>query len=408
MTSLEPHLSPMLTHLSEWVGKHDNDISDTFNRIGRAIEFMGTGAGRAYSNIERLIELVQLPGKLWDEQFKRDAAGIGRPDGNGYQIGDPDRLSGLDQGIAAAGPYSRGEPGFEPATTSERIGLGRGPGVPLGPGAAPISSPEQQRRARQGRDILVGLGWSSAQAAGIMANLDRESRLNEGAVGDSGQAYGVAQWHPDRRANIAAGMGRSPIGMSFEDQIKAVDWELRNTERGAGDALRGATTAREAGEIVSRRYERPGDTEGEAALRGRSADFFDRRNPVRDMPITPPQPSAPPMAAKAMAPGPVWPARPGDTGPANDAELSAMKSKRMNSFQHDSDATDSALAVAQGSKETRDYLRNGGSGSAGTVQIDINHTGVPETVNMRAQSGGSAEIGGIRVQRAMRERRDDG
>ena len=357
MMRLEPHLSPMLDRLSRFVEAHDHDIGQAFDRMGRAIEgvdWAGVGRGvesmgrkitsamgvlddfatraeRAERNVKRLIDIVQTPGRLWHEQFMRDADGVGRIDSNGYQIGDPNRLSGLDQAIALAGRYSRGEPGFEPASTSERIGRGRGPGLPLGPGAAPISNPEQLRRGRQGRDILVGLGWSPAQAAGIMANLDRESRLNEGAVGDSGQAYGVAQWHPDRRANIAAGMGRSVIGMSYEDQIRAVDYELRHTERAAGDALRRTTTAAEAGAAVSRFYERPRDTEGEAAARARSADFWDRHNPAL--------PSSP-------------------TAQSN----------------------------------------NGSS----TVRIEIDHSNVPAGVNMRASTqGDGAEIGGIRVRRAM-------
>lgn len=77
--------------------------------------------------------------------------------------------------------------------------------------------------------------------------------------------------------------------MTGEEQNVAVDWELRNTEKTAGDALRRAKTAAEAGDIVSRQYERPGSADAEASNRARSADAFDRRwsgGPVRSPQLT--------------------------------------------------------------------------------------------------------------------------
>jgi len=38
MTRLAPHLTPMLEDLSKWVDRHDKDIGDTFDRIGKAAE----------------------------------------------------------------------------------------------------------------------------------------------------------------------------------------------------------------------------------------------------------------------------------------------------------------------------------------------------------------------------------
>ena len=115
-------------------------------------------------------------------------------------------------------------------------------------------------------------GWSPEQAAGIVANLNRESKLNTGAVGDHGQAYGIAQWHPDRQAAFAKFAGRDIRGSSLQDQLGFVDWELRNSETKAGDRLAGARTAGEAGSIVSSLYERPAAKDAESALRGRDAE----------------------------------------------------------------------------------------------------------------------------------------
>jgi len=375
MTALEPHLTPMLLNLSNWVQRHDHDIGDTFEHIGTALDginwsqvgqgaerfghILGEAAVRAddfgnrvshtIDNLREVIRLVQLPGRLWHDQFVADAAGQPGVEGNGYSTGDPSNLSRRDQAIALAGQASRAGVNSELyATTSERMGRGHGPGVPLTSSAAPApTNREQERRGREGRDILVGLGWSPAQAAGIMANVHRESGMNEGAVGDNGQAYGIAQWHADRRAKMAAGMGRSVIGMSYADQVRAIDWELRHTERAAGDALRQTTTAAEAAAVVSQKYERPANGSVEASNRAAQASIWDRR----------------------------W----------SDAQ-SAPRSPGLSN------------PLAAGSSATRD---NNGQN---TVSIVVEHNNVPAGVTMRATTqGDGAEIGGVRVRRAMPE-----
>lgn len=114
---------------------------------------------------------------------------------------------------------------------------------------------------------FVSVGWSPAQAAGLVANLWAESRLRPDAVGDGGAAYGIAQWHPDRQQRFAAIFGKSIVGSSLEEQLAFVHAELGGAEHAAGDALRACVTAAEAGACVSKKYERPADREGEAAKR---------------------------------------------------------------------------------------------------------------------------------------------
>lgn len=115
-------------------------------------------------------------------------------------------------------------------------------------------------------------GWTPAQAAGIVANLQSESGMNAGAVGDSGKAYGLAQWHPDRQANFKEWAGKDIRQSTAEEQMAFVHYELtEGSEQRAGQALRNAITAQKAGEIVSSQYERPADREGEMAKRGRLA-----------------------------------------------------------------------------------------------------------------------------------------
>jgi hypothetical protein len=122
-------------------------------------------------------------------------------------------------------------------------------------------------------DFYMSKGWTREQAAGIAANLHAESGLNPRSVGDGGQAYGLAQWHPDRQANFARWAGHSIKDSTLQEQMEFVHYEMtQGKEKLAGNALRNARTAREAGSVVSKMYERPGDVEGQAALRGSAAD----------------------------------------------------------------------------------------------------------------------------------------
>lgn len=121
--------------------------------------------------------------------------------------------------------------------------------------------------------ILMGMGWTREQAAGIAANLHHESKFDPEAVGDDGKAYGIAQWHPDRQAEFKRVYGKDIAGSSLVEQLGFLDYELRNgNEQGAGRRLKGAKSAQEAADIVSRYYERPADKEGEAARRSSTAD----------------------------------------------------------------------------------------------------------------------------------------
>ena len=117
-----------------------------------------------------------------------------------------------------------------------------------------------------------GQGWSQAQAAGLAANISRESAYNPAAVGDNGKAYGIGQWHPDRQAEFKRVFGKPIQGSTFDEQLAFMQYELtKGNEKRAGDILRGTTTAADAAAAVSNHYERPADRAGEAARRGQLA-----------------------------------------------------------------------------------------------------------------------------------------
>ena len=121
------------------------------------------------------------------------------------------------------------------------------------------------------RGFFESRGWTSAQSAGIAANLIKESSINPRAVGDGGRAYGIAQWHPDRQANFTTAIGGDIRNSTLEQQLTFVDWELRNTESAAGNRLKQAKSPEEAAGIVSRYYERPKAVTAEMRERGEMA-----------------------------------------------------------------------------------------------------------------------------------------
>ncbi len=106
--------------------------------------------------------------------------------------------------------------------------------------------------------FFVGKGWTEAQAAGIVGNLQAESgaNLKIDAVGDGGQAYGIAQWHPPRQRNFEKAFGKSIQGSSFKEQLEFIQWELENTEEAAGRQLKKTKTPEEAAWAFDQYYER--------------------------------------------------------------------------------------------------------------------------------------------------------
>jgi len=117
--------------------------------------------------------------------------------------------------------------------------------------------------AARALEFFQSKGWSLAQAAGIVANLDIETggTFNPAAVGDGGKAYGIAQWHPDRQAHFQSWAGRNIRGSTFEQQLEFVQFELtEGREKRAGNRIRQTTTPQDAAAITDQFYERSDGT----------------------------------------------------------------------------------------------------------------------------------------------------
>jgi uncharacterized protein (TIGR02594 family) len=137
--------------------------------------------------------------------------------------------------------------------------------------------------ARRAFNFFVQSGWTPAQAAGLVANIEAESSFRANAIGDGGSAHGICQWHHERFDKFPICFpGRTIDGSTFDEQLQFVNFELLDprsgndgnlpTEHRAAERLRAAQDARTAGGVVSQFYERPGDVQGNIALRGRRAE----------------------------------------------------------------------------------------------------------------------------------------
>lgn len=156
-------------------------------------------------------------------------------------------------------------------------------------------------------DFFMAKGWTREQAEGIAANLEQESDFKADAEGDGGQAYGLAQWHPDRQAEFAKKYGKDIRKSTGAEQLEFINHELtRGNEQSAGNSLKTATNAYDAAAIVSRQYERPGvddmAKDREAASRADRADSYRSRTAPTDRRAPPSAYDANSVVAPAASP----------------------------------------------------------------------------------------------------------
>jgi len=209
----------------------------------------------------------------------------------------PDVLERLLEFLNLGGSTTPASTDYSTATPSERIHAG----MLLGAGSPGPDSAMQAARAKQAYDYYVKQGLTGAQASGLVARMKLESNFNPDNVGDHGAAYGIFQWHADRRAKISAYLGKSIIGSSFEDQLKGSVYEFRQgQEQAAGRALAAATSASQAGDVVSRQLIRPGMTQAKKDWEAhKTSELADRYYKQFTAPVAAPTPA---MGALPIAP----------------------------------------------------------------------------------------------------------
>lgn len=134
---------------------------------------------------------------------------------------------------------------------------------------------------------LQSQGVDSAHALAMVANFMGESGLNPGATGDNNfwgnpTAFGIEQWHSDRRRAIEKHFGKKLTDMNLHEQLDAALWELRQgDEKGHGNAFFDADgSASDLAGMFTRTIERPAHPEYDAYQRGVMAEQLAKGTPV--------------------------------------------------------------------------------------------------------------------------------
>ncbi len=202
--------------------------------------------------------------------YANDVASPEQPNEQNTQLGQEiavleQEIEQLEQSLNSTGFMSH------PLQASGTVSAGRSQGPSGWSGPTPTSGPTPASllgRINQAMQYFMSQGWTRAQAAGIVANLQAESGLNSGIQQlGGGPGYGLAQWEGPRQADFARWAGLDIHGSSFGEQLQFVQYELTRTQSPAGNALQGAQNAADAGALVCRLYERPADIAGQSQYR---------------------------------------------------------------------------------------------------------------------------------------------
>jgi hypothetical protein len=267
MPSLIQNTMDETVSLQKTINDANRDATNSINAFGRSARL---AAGSTRETIGPLYELREFATSTADfdarvQAAKKEAIITDEATKNLAKI-DLERMNSRDalQSFVQLGvaPATRALAKLADVTTG---GSRMFPGAGLG-GANSVSNKldamGRSANADAAMKFFMSAGWSKEQAAGIVGNLQVESgaNLNTRAVGDGGKAKGIAQWHPDRQATFAKVMGKSLEESTLEEQLRFVDWELKNTEKNAGDKLRQAKTAAQAAQLVDSLYERSSGT----------------------------------------------------------------------------------------------------------------------------------------------------
>ena len=128
-------------------------------------------------------------------------------------------------------------------------------------------------------DYLTGvLGLNTAAACGVLANIERESNFDLGAIGDVelGGSYGLCQWHAGRYANLVTFCNERNLDYrTLEGQLAYLTEELNTSKKSVLSKLQEIPNtsqgAYDAAYIWCVYFEVPADRHNEGIKRGNSA-----------------------------------------------------------------------------------------------------------------------------------------
>ncbi|WP_433709861.1 phage tail tip lysozyme [Nocardia sp. CA-084685] len=253
------------------------DVSNTVTKevkelVGEIKEIVAGVPNLTDVPLPRSIELQMAAiGKI-DEKVENAATAVSDAynalDDHAGKITDPEST---DSGSA---PNSIGSGNQFPAYTGGG-GNSRNTSGPAGLGnrasAQPISG-GKKATASEIYQYLLSKGFTPAQAAGILGNMQVESGFDTGAYNPGEGAIGLCQWEGGRRTNLeafAASQGRSVT--DWHTQVDFMIHELKGSESGAYSHLTSANSPGAAAAAFDQYYERSsGEARGQRVANANS------------------------------------------------------------------------------------------------------------------------------------------
>lgn len=128
--------------------------------------------------------------------------------------------------------------------------------------------------------FIKKMGFNTAGASGILANIKRESNFRPTAKGDGGTSYGICQWHNSRFNNLKNYCNKNNLNYkTIEAQLEFLKYEL---EKGYKNLIKyikkqenTSSGAYNAGYKFCYSFERPAKKKESSVKRGNLAkDFY--------------------------------------------------------------------------------------------------------------------------------------
>jgi hypothetical protein len=175
-----------------------------------------------------------------------------------------DRLSGLSPTSTTPAAHVEAAKAIaeQVAATTQEV-ANKSPGattfLPKGKGVGKFSSPAEEAalepKAKQVMDMLLTKGWTPNAAAGIAANLFRESRFKTTA--DSGTYKGLGQWSPQRQGDFEAKFHKKITDATLKESVDFLDWEYNTnaTYKKVKNQMMQSKSAQEAAWIHEKGFE---------------------------------------------------------------------------------------------------------------------------------------------------------
>lgn len=250
-------------------------FAEAFSRNGRTPIYYNLGGGASGTDMVRDIASGKPVVLMGRDPYNTSKANSPFGPNNHYVVARGFRNGGvvIDDPEASAGGMI-----YDPrilnsvtaAVSAGRSGLRRMTGI--GGGGASINGTTDQIWA-----FFKGKGYADGAIAGILANIQSESSFSTTAVGDSGHAYGLCQWHDKKNSNSGRYANMLKTAQAMGRDVSDLTVQLTHIHNEIGQAGAGYPSQSDpykAGYDFCVNFERPSNKDSKGKARGNLAKEF--------------------------------------------------------------------------------------------------------------------------------------